>query len=216
MVLLCLQATPVLFTPLVMWLYHLLHGLLVGNSELVMHNLTLKFGHFQCQNHSYSELPPWSRVLLEKLIATQLVKKFPAFYGTQKFITVFIRHATWPSPEPAESNPHPLMLILILLPSKTRFPIWCLPFLFLTTILYAFLISTMYLTRCILLRRVLIMKFLTMQLHQLRYCCITLSVPMFQLHVLVSVQSNLHTHIFSFLARINSYSKSFYLPVVCS
>ena len=27
-------------------------------------------------------LTPWSRVLLEKLTGSQLVKKFPAFYGT--------------------------------------------------------------------------------------------------------------------------------------
>ena len=32
-------------------------------------------------------LPPWSRVLFEKLTGLQLVKKFPAFYGTQMFIT---------------------------------------------------------------------------------------------------------------------------------
>ena len=32
-------------------------------------------------------LTPWSRVLLEKLTGSQLVKKFPAFYGTRKFIT---------------------------------------------------------------------------------------------------------------------------------
>jgi len=32
---------------------------------------------------------PQSRVLLEKLTVTQLVKKFPAFYGTRRFITVF-------------------------------------------------------------------------------------------------------------------------------
>ena len=32
-------------------------------------------------------LTPWSRVLLEKLTGLQLVKKFPAFYGSQKFIT---------------------------------------------------------------------------------------------------------------------------------
>ena len=32
---------------------------------------------------------PWSRVLLEKLTGPQLVKKFPAFYGTRKFITAF-------------------------------------------------------------------------------------------------------------------------------
>jgi hypothetical protein len=31
------------------------------------------------------------RVLLEKLTVTQLVKKSPSFYGTSKFITVFIR-----------------------------------------------------------------------------------------------------------------------------
>jgi hypothetical protein len=29
-----------------------------------------------------SQPTPWSRVILEKLIVTQLVKKFPAFYGT--------------------------------------------------------------------------------------------------------------------------------------
>jgi len=32
-------------------------------------------------------LSPWSRVHLEKLTGSQLVKKFPAFYGTQRFIT---------------------------------------------------------------------------------------------------------------------------------
>ena len=31
----------------------------------------------------------WSRVLLEKLKSSQLVKKFPAFYGTPRFITAF-------------------------------------------------------------------------------------------------------------------------------
>ena len=34
-------------------------------------------------------LIPWSRVLLEKLAGSQLVKKFPAFYGTRRFITAF-------------------------------------------------------------------------------------------------------------------------------
>ena len=34
-------------------------------------------------------LTPYSRVLLEKLTGFQLVKKFPAFYGTRKFITAF-------------------------------------------------------------------------------------------------------------------------------
>jgi len=37
----------------------------------------------------------WSRVLLQKLIITQLVKKFSSFYGAQKFITVFTRARYW-------------------------------------------------------------------------------------------------------------------------
>jgi hypothetical protein len=36
-------------------------------------------------------LIPWSRVLLEKLTGSQLVKKFPSFYGNQRFITAFTR-----------------------------------------------------------------------------------------------------------------------------
>jgi hypothetical protein len=34
-------------------------------------------------------LTPWSRVLLENLIGSQLVKKFPTFHGTRRFITAF-------------------------------------------------------------------------------------------------------------------------------
>ena len=34
-------------------------------------------------------LTPWSRVLLEKLTVCQLVKNFPAFYGTRRYITAF-------------------------------------------------------------------------------------------------------------------------------
>ena len=34
-------------------------------------------------------LTPWSRVLLEKVTGSQLVKKYPALYGTWRFITAF-------------------------------------------------------------------------------------------------------------------------------
>jgi len=34
-------------------------------------------------------LTPWSRVLPEQLKFPQLVKKFPAVYGTRKFIAAF-------------------------------------------------------------------------------------------------------------------------------
>ena len=45
---------------------------------------------------------PWCRVLLEKLTGLQLVKKFPAFHGTRRFITALtsVRHLSlsWASP----------------------------------------------------------------------------------------------------------------------
>jgi hypothetical protein len=47
-------------------------------------------------------LTPWSRVLLEKLTGSHLVKKFPAFCGTRKFVP-----ATCPYPEPDRSSPCP-------------------------------------------------------------------------------------------------------------
>jgi hypothetical protein len=36
-----------------------------------------------------NKLPPWSRVLPEKITGPQVVKKFHAFCGTRKFITTF-------------------------------------------------------------------------------------------------------------------------------
>jgi hypothetical protein len=38
---------------------------------------------------------PQSRFLLEKLIVTQLIKKFLTFYATRRFITVFTRASHW-------------------------------------------------------------------------------------------------------------------------
>jgi hypothetical protein len=40
------------------------------------------------------DLTAWSRFLLEKLIVPQLVKRYPTFYGTEKFhyrVSVFVR-----------------------------------------------------------------------------------------------------------------------------
>ena len=54
-------------------------------------------------------LTPWSRVLLEKLTGFQLVKKFPAFYGTRKFITAVTsaRHLSLPLASSIQSiHPH--------------------------------------------------------------------------------------------------------------
>jgi hypothetical protein len=63
-------------------------------------------------------LTPCSRVLLEKLIVLQLVKKFPAFYGTRRFITAFTstRHLSlsWASSiQSMPPTPNPSRLLKI-------------------------------------------------------------------------------------------------------
>ena len=55
-------------------------------------------------------LTPWSRVLLEKLTGLQLVKKFPTFHGTRRFITALtsVRHLSLSWASPIQSiYPHP-------------------------------------------------------------------------------------------------------------
>jgi hypothetical protein len=48
-------------------------------------------------HHLHNQVPhitPWSRILLKKVTATHLVKKFD-FYGTMMFITMFTRGWSW-------------------------------------------------------------------------------------------------------------------------
>ena len=55
-------------------------------------------------------LTPWCRVLLEKLTGLQLVKKFPAFHGTRRFITALtsVHHLSLSWASPIQSiYPHP-------------------------------------------------------------------------------------------------------------
>ena len=63
-----------------------------------------------CTRSNYLFIP-WRRVHLEKLTGSQLVKKFPAFYGTQGFITAVTsaRHLplSWASSIQSKS-PYPL------------------------------------------------------------------------------------------------------------
>ena len=66
-------------------------------------------------------LTPWSRVLLEKLTTLQLVKKFPAFYGTQRFITALrsARHMSLSWASSIQSIlPHPTSWRTILISSS--------------------------------------------------------------------------------------------------
>ena len=56
-------------------------------------------------------LTPWCRVLLEKLTGLQLVKIFPAFHGTRRFITALtsVRHLSLSWASPTQSTyPHPI------------------------------------------------------------------------------------------------------------
>ena len=63
-------------------------------------------------NNTHSEYLPteWRRVLLEKLTGLQLVKKFPAFHGTRRFITALtslrILSLSWANPIQS-IYPHP-------------------------------------------------------------------------------------------------------------
>ena len=55
-------------------------------------------------------LTPWCRALLEQLTGLQLVKKFPAFHGTRRFITALtsFRHLSLSWARPIQSiYPHP-------------------------------------------------------------------------------------------------------------
>ena len=77
-------------------------------------------------------LTPCSRVLPEKLTGSQLVKKFPAFYGTRRFITAFASAChlslSWAS-SIQSIPPHPTSWrsVLILSPHlRVGLPSWAL------------------------------------------------------------------------------------------
>ena len=87
-------------------------------------------------------LTPWCRVLLEKLTGLQLVKKFPEFHGTRRFITALksVRHLSLSWASPIQSiYPHPTSWRYILILSthlRLGLPIGLLPSGFPTKTLY--------------------------------------------------------------------------------
>ena len=87
-------------------------------------------------------LTPWCRVLLEKLNGLQLVKKFPAFHGTWRFITALtsVHHLSLSWASPIQSiYPHPTSWrsVLILSPHlRLALPSGLLPSGFPTKTLY--------------------------------------------------------------------------------
>ena len=87
-------------------------------------------------------LTPWCRVHLEKVTGLQLVKKFPSFHGTRRFITALtsIRHLSLSRASPIQSiYPHPTSWRSILILSthlRLGLPSGLLPSAFLTKTLY--------------------------------------------------------------------------------
>ena len=87
-------------------------------------------------------LTPWCRVLLEKLTGLQLVKKFPAFHGTRRFVTALtsVRHLSLSWASPIQSlYPHPTSWRSILILSthlRLGLPSGLLPSGFPTNTLY--------------------------------------------------------------------------------
>ena len=88
-------------------------------------------------------LTPWCTVLLEQLTGLQLVKKFPAFHGTRKFITALtnVRHLSLSWASSIQSiHPHPTSWRSILILSshpRLGLPIGLLPSYFPSKTLYA-------------------------------------------------------------------------------
>ena len=88
-------------------------------------------------------LTPCSRVLLEKLTGSQLVKKFPTFYGTRRFITAFTSarylFLSWASPIQS-MLPHPTSWrsnVILSSHLRPRLPSGLYPSRFPTKTLYA-------------------------------------------------------------------------------
>jgi hypothetical protein len=95
---------------------------------------------------TYKSLTPRSRVLLEKLTVIQLVK-FPAFYGTRRFITLFTTVSHWSlsfarrTQTTPSNHTSPRSILILSSYLSLRLPNGLLTSRFPIRILYAFLIS---------------------------------------------------------------------------
>ena len=123
----------------------LIHGVCNWNSEA--------YGLCMAAKMLIYLLTPWSTVLLKQLIGSQLVKKFPEFYGTQRFTTAFAsaHHLSLSSARSIRSMPlHlPSWRSILILSShlRLRLPNGLFPSGFPTKIMYTPLPHTCYMSR---------------------------------------------------------------------
>jgi hypothetical protein len=78
----------------------------------------------------------WSWALLEKLKIVQLLKNFPAFYGTRRFITAFTTALHWSLSWARSNPPHPSKIHFNIVHPPTSWSSWhshqypiCIPLL---------------------------------------------------------------------------------------
>jgi len=90
--------------------YNSLSRLLFNNTEKTSMGVQRPNRESDMQISKSNFLTTWCRVLLEQLTGLQLVKKYPAFHGTRRFITALtsVRHLPLSTASPIQSiYPHP-------------------------------------------------------------------------------------------------------------
>ena len=129
----CLHDYQFFFAAFILFIFLLIKSVPRKKNHLFTYSLTYLLTSF---------LTPWCRVLLEKLTGLQLVKKFPAFHGTRRFITALtrVRHLSLSWASPIQSiYPHTTSWRSILILSthlRLGLPIGLLPSGFPTKTLY--------------------------------------------------------------------------------
>ena len=98
--------------------------MLIHNNSEYPHFIAFHYAINQSRRCCLYLLTPWCRVLLEKLNGLQIVKRFSAFHGTQRFITALtsVHHLSLSWACPIQSiHPHPTSWrSILILPTYLR------------------------------------------------------------------------------------------------